>query len=108
MIDSTPASAPPPRRAALRIFFVAGPLLLVGGIVAIIIDTAVISQNNAIGGTIRLQTLPVFKYTVSQSPTLNHDVANYQLMPVFLVVASLGLLLVISAIALRAALLRRS
>jgi hypothetical protein len=108
MFDSTPASALPPRSAAPRILFVAGPLLLVGGIVAIIIDRAMIAHNDAFGSNTRLQTLPVFKYTVSQSPASNPDIAYYQLMPVFLVVALLGLLLLISAIALRATRLRKS
>ncbi|MET4781936.1 hypothetical protein [Glaciihabitans sp. UYNi722] len=47
------------------------------------------------------------KYTGYQFPAPNPDIANYQFMPVFLGVALLGLLLVITAIALRATRLRK-
>ena len=55
-----------------------------------------------------MQTLPVFAYSGYRFPPANPDIADYQLLPVFLGIALVGLLLLIAAIALRAIRLRKS
>lgn len=91
----------------LRILFVVGPILLFGGIIAMIIDRAVIGHNDAFGSSPRMQSLPVLAYSGYRFPPANPDIADYQLLPVFLCSALVGLLLLVAAIALRAMRLRK-
>lgn len=108
MIENAPPSAAPRRYPVLRILFVVGPILLFGGIIAMIIDRAVIGHNDAFGSSPRMQSLPVLAYSGYRFPPANPDIADYQLLPVFLGIALVGLLLLIAAIALRAIRLRKS
>ena len=108
MIENAPASAVPRHHLALRILFVAGPFLLFGGIIAMIIDRAVIAHNDAFISSPRMQTLPVLAYTGYRFPPANPGIADYKLLPVFLGIALVGLLVLIAAIALRAIWLRKS
>ena len=73
-----------------------------------IVDRAVIAHNDASISTPRMQNLPVFAYSGYRFPPANPDTADYQLLPVFLGIALVGLLLLIAAIALRTILLRKS
>lgn len=108
MIENAPASAAPRRYSTVRILFVAGPILLVGGIIAMIIDRAVIAHNDAFGTSDRFQTLPVMAHTGYLFPPANPDIADYRLLPVFLGIALVGLTVLITAVALRATRLRES
>ena len=108
MIENAAASAAPRHSLALRILFVSGPFLLFGGIIAMIVDRAVIAHNDASIKVPRMQTLPVFAYSGYRFPPANPDIADYQLLPVFLGIALVGLLLLIAAITLRAMRLRKS
>ena len=108
MIENAAASAASRHYLASRILFVSGPFLLFGGIIAMIVDRAVIAHNDPSISVPRMQTLPVFAYSGYRFPPANPDIADYQLLPVFLGIALVGLLLLIAAIALRAIRLRKS
>jgi hypothetical protein len=94
------------RRRLVPVVFFSGLVLLVGGVIAIAIDQASIARSNAITP---MTTLPVSAYTGVRFPAIvAPSELGYRLLPIFLVVAVLGLLVLGVAATLRVARVRAS